>query len=164
MPTEQQELDALQAALEGEHASVWAYGVLGPRLGRKSEEALALSMYGAHRVLRDSLAALVQARGSEPAAAAASYTLPFEVDDRASARTLALRIEERSADLYGDLVAAATTPELRAKAATALAGAELRRLQWGGTPHAFPGMPERRTAPPTTPPPTPTSPPPTPPR
>lgn len=155
MPTEEQELDALQAALEGEHASVWAYGVLGPRLGRKSEEALALTMYGAHRVLRDTLAALVQARDEVPAAAAPSYTLPFEVDDRTSARTLALTIEERTADLYGDLVAAALTPELRAQAATALAGAELRRLQWGGTPSAFPGMPERRTPP--TPTPTPTS-------
>ena len=161
MPTEQQELDALQAALEGEHASMWAYGVLGPRLGRKSEEALALTLYGAHRVLRDALAAGVQARGAEPAAAAASYELPFAVTDRASARALALRLEERSADLYGDLVAAATTPELRAEAATALAGAELRRIQWGGTPHAFPGIPERRISP-TNPPPTPTSPPPTP--
>lgn len=154
MPDQEQELDALQAALEGEHASMWAYGVLGPRLGRKSEEALALALYGAHRVLRDALAAGIAARAGEPAAAAASYELPFAVTDRASARALALRLEERSADLYGDLVAAATTPELRAEAATALAGAELRWLQWGGTPHAFPGIPERRASP-TSPTPTP---------
>jgi hypothetical protein len=159
MPTEAEtELAALQAALAGEHAAVWGYGVLGPRAGSSSTEALARTTYAAHRDLRDGLAARIEALDADPVAAEPSYQLPFEVTDRKTARALAIRLEERTADLYGDLVAAATTPALRAEAASALAGAELRRIQWGGTPFAFPGMPERRTPPRPTPP---TSPPPT---
>lgn len=141
-PTLREEIRALQAALAGEHAALWGYGVLGPRLAEE-ERYLAYEAYDAHHRLRGRLQDLVVRRRAEPVAAAAGYRLPFPVDGPASARRLARHLEEGCARLYADLVAAARGDGLRTFAATELAACGARRLTWGGTPVAFPGLAER---------------------
>ena len=99
-------LKAAQAALAAEHAAVYAYGVVGGRIGaaRRSEAAAA---YAAHRSRRDALARTVDRLDGRPEAAAAAYALPFAVPDSATAARLAAVIEDRIAYVYSDLVRAA---------------------------------------------------------
>ncbi len=133
--------DAAQAALAGEHACVYGYGVAGAHLpdgGEPARRAL-----GAHRHQRDALAAAIRAAGAEPVAAEPGYTLPEPVADDAAARRLAVTMEQRLAALYADLVAAADTPELRELAARAVVTASVAALSWGGEPAAFPGLDDR---------------------
>lgn len=134
-------LVALQVALAGEHATSYAYGVLGARLTGPDRER-ARTAYDAHRVLRDRLDALVREHGGQPVVAAAAYELPFPVRTKADARRLAGRVEERTAAPYADLVAAATGPVHRF-ATTALRDAAVRAAGWRGETQPFPGLPER---------------------
>lgn len=134
-------LNAAQAALAAEHAAIYGYGVVGGRVGdeRRGE---ATGAYDAHRARRDSLARTVRDLGGKPAAAAAAYTLPFEVPDSASAVKLAADLEDRIAGVYSDLVRAAEGP-LRQDAAGALREAAVRAVRWRGSGVAFPGLAER---------------------
>ena len=136
------EIHALQAVLAGEHAALWGYGVLGPRLP-DDERQVAYEAYDAHRRLRRRLQDLLVRRKAEPVAALAGYRLPFPVDDPDSARRLARHLEEGCASLYADLVAAARDGTLRTFAASELTACCTRRLAWQGSPTAFPGLAER---------------------
>ncbi|GGJ72970.1 hypothetical protein GCM10011583_00410 [Streptomyces camponoticapitis] len=134
-------LDAAQAALAAEHAAVYGYGVVGGRVGdeRRTE---ATHAYDAHRARRDGLARTVRDLGGKPVAAAAAYTMPFEVPDAAAAIRLAADLEDRIAGVYSDLVRAAEGP-LRQDAAGALREAAVRAVRWRGSGVAFPGLAER---------------------
>jgi hypothetical protein len=124
---------ALGAALAGEYAAIFAYGVVGPHL---AGAALALAQRSEviHRDQRDSLLELLSA----PLAPAPLYALPFPVTSPATAIALAVYVEDRCAVLWRDVVVAAdraTRPaELAIFVDTALRAAAFRRL--GG---AFPG-------------------------
>ncbi|MFE9451044.1 DUF4439 domain-containing protein [Streptomyces sp. NPDC006739] len=135
------ELTALQAALAAEHAAVYGYGVVGGRVGAAGR-AQAQEAYDAHRARRDALAREVRDLGGEPVAASAGYALPFPVPDAATAVRLAAVLEERVADVYSDLVRAATG-ERRGAAAAALREAAVRAVRWSGESVAFPGLAER---------------------
>lgn len=136
------ELAALRAALAGEHAAMWGYGVLGPRLS--SEQAgWARRSYESHRVSRDRLETLLLDRGVDPDPARPAYELPFPVDGPGSARRLARHLEDGCAAVYADLVAATADPDLRTLAASQLVECARRGLDYGGKPVAFPGLPER---------------------
>jgi hypothetical protein len=143
-----EEIEALQAALAAEHAAVYGYGVVGGRVGpdRRSE---ARAAYDAHRARRDRLARSVRDLGASPQAAAAAYTLPFPVPDSAAAVRLAAELERRVADVYSDLVRAATG-DLRREAAGALRETAVRAVRWSGESVAFPGLAERAGTPGTT--------------
>jgi hypothetical protein len=134
------ELTALQAALAAEHAAVWAYGVVGGRVreGRRGE---ARSAYDAHRARRDALLREVLDLDGEPVAAEPAYALPFPVPDSPAAVRLAAEVEDRVADVYGDLVRAATGKRRRT-AAEALREAAVRAVRWRGESVAFPGLAE----------------------
>ncbi|MFC8827102.1 ferritin-like domain-containing protein [Streptomyces sp. NPDC057137] len=134
-------LDAAQAALAAEHAAVYGYGVVGGRVGDERRPE-ATNAYDAHRARRDSLARTVRDLGGKPVAAAAAYTLPFEVPDSAAAVRLAADLEDRIAGVYSDLVRAAEGP-LRQDAAGALREAAVRAVRWRGSGVAFPGLAER---------------------
>jgi len=136
------ELAALQEVLAGEHAIVWAYGTLGPRLGGTDEER-ARSLLATHQVLREVARAQVLAAGGRPVAAEAAYTLPLQPADPATAAQLAQLVEERLAEVYADLVAAAVDQQLRAQGVGGVVDATLRAASWGMTETAFPGLPER---------------------
>ncbi|MBP0456168.1 DUF4439 domain-containing protein [Streptomyces montanisoli] len=134
-------LDATQAALAAEHAAVYGYGVVGGRVG-SAGRAEANAAYTAHLARRDALRRAVRALGGTPKAAAAAYDLPFPVTDPDSAGRLAAQLEDKVADVYSDLVRAATG-DARGDAAAALSDAAVRAARWRGSGVAFPGLAER---------------------
>lgn len=132
------QLEALQAALAGEHAALYGVGVAGGKLSGARFKA-ATDAYERHRDTRDHLSALVVAAGETPVAAEPAYDLPQVVTNAATAAALILLIERRLAAVYGDLVEAAEQPAVRALAIKSLLAAASAQLAWGGAPVAFPG-------------------------
>jgi hypothetical protein len=130
----------LTAAVAGEDATIYAYGVLGPHL---TGAALALAQQAEvdHRNLRDSIAVTMPS----PPAPSVIYALPFPVTNAASALSLAVMIEERSAALWRAAIASATPAHrrvpLNALIAAANRAAAFRRAA-GASPGtvAFPGL------------------------
>ncbi|MEU4197580.1 ferritin-like domain-containing protein [Kribbella sp. NPDC026611] len=132
------QLDAIQAALAGEHAAMYGVGVAGGKLsGARFRDAT--DLFDQHRDRRDQLSALVVAAGKTPVAAEPAYDLPLAVTTPATAAALVLGIERRIAAVYGDLVEAAEQEPVRAVAIEALLAAATAQIAWGGAPVAFPG-------------------------
>jgi hypothetical protein len=135
---------ALQAALAGEHATVYAYGVVGARLQGRPDERQAQSGYDAHRQRRATITRMLTDAGATPTPAAAAYDLGGSVSTPAAARTLAAQVESRAAATYADVVAAGSDAT-RQSAALWLADAAVRATGWSAQPATFPGLPERST-------------------
>lgn len=129
--------EALQAALAGEHAAVWAAGRAAAELP-SAQRAVALDELDAHREARDALRAQVIAAGAAPQPAAPAYREPFRVRGASTARRLLALVNDRLAATYADL-AAASPPGTRTPAIDASVSAARRAIAWGGQPHAFPG-------------------------
>jgi hypothetical protein len=133
------QLEALQAALAGEHAALYGVGVAGGKLnGARFRDAS--KAYEQHRTNRDRLSALIDAAGETPVAAEPAYDLPKAVTNAATAAALVLLIERRIAAVYGDLVEAAEQPAVRSFAINSLVAAASAQVAWGGAPVAFPGI------------------------
>lgn len=132
----------LQQALSAEHAAVHGYGVVGARLSGERRR-WAREAWNAHRAARDRLRAELRAAGASPTPAAPDYALPSRVTNADSAVRLALRLEERVAAAYAELVASADD-ELRRMAAQQMQDNARRAARWRGAPVPFPGLPERR--------------------
>ncbi|NED98501.1 ferritin-like domain-containing protein [Phytoactinopolyspora alkaliphila] len=141
-----QVIAATQAALAGEHACVYGYGVVGAYLSDDAQTA-AREDLAAHESQRDLLRGYLSALDAVPEAASPAYALPFTVDDAASARAFAGELEDRLAAVYLDLVASGPGLDLRRMAADALVASALRRRRWTGEVSAFPGLDEREGAP-----------------
>jgi hypothetical protein len=133
------QIAALQAALAAEHAAVYGYGVAGALLAGPAR-AQALADLTAHRVARDTLEAMLTGLGATPVAASPAYALPFPVNGTASAKRLAVTLEEGVTRAYLGVVAV-NSPALRAFGATAMQAAANRAVAWRGTTVPFPGMP-----------------------
>ena len=129
---------ALQAALAAENAAIFGYGVAGAHL-TGSSQAAAEQDWTAHNQARDTLAAMISARGAVPAAAQAYYQLPFRVHDAASATRLAAYLEDGVTSAYLGLVAV-SDQRLRRFGALAMQGAARRAAFWRGSTQAFPGL------------------------
>jgi hypothetical protein len=135
---------ALGAALAGEYAAIYGYGVLGAQLTGAALN-LARQAEAAHRDRRDSLLEMLGTDSSAPAAEPA-YALPFPVTDSASAIKLAQGIEERVATLWCAALGETTGAQRKAGLA-ALTDAALRAARWrragGVSPStvALPGSP-----------------------
>lgn len=132
---------ALQAALAGEHAAVYVFGVLGAQTSESVRPKLWADLDAAylwHRAARDQLVAEISAGGLIPVAAAASYRLPNAVGDADQVARAALVTERRVTDTYGTLVAE-TTGRLRRWAIRSLDESALRQLRFRGRPEIFPG-------------------------
>ncbi|WP_460624132.1 DUF4439 domain-containing protein [Kineococcus endophyticus] len=127
---------ALQAALAGEHAAVYAYALVAGRLAAPRRDE-ALADLDAHRVARDDLVDELTAVGATPVEAAAGYDVAART--AAAATALAAAVEERVTALRADVVAGAGTGRAEA-AATVLTAARAAR-RWGSTVLAFPGLP-----------------------
>jgi hypothetical protein len=134
------ELDALQATLAGEHAAVYAYGVVGARLEGRPEQRAARSAYDTHRQRRSTLASMITAAGATPVAAAPAYDVGGTVPTAAAARALAGRVEHGAAQTYADLVGAGRDAT-RTMGSTWLADAAVREAGWTGAVPTFPGLP-----------------------
>ncbi len=131
---------ALQRVLAGEHAAVYAYGVLAGRLApTTSLQRYAARGYVVHRSRRDHLVGVIGSRGWSPAAAEPGYRLPVPVDTPRQAQRVGRLVEERCAALYAALVAT-TAGRLRAYAVDAVVDTATRQLGWGGHPVALPGL------------------------
>jgi hypothetical protein len=133
---------AVRAAVRIEHEVVYGYGVVGAHL-RGRDRHLATRRLAAHQQHRDDLGAF--ATGLPPAAAA--YALPFPVVDAATARELAVRLEDATATAAWALVAS-TAAESRARgfAVDLLSDAAVAAARWrersGRTDDpALPGQP-----------------------
>jgi hypothetical protein len=130
----------LAAAVAGEDAAIYAYGVLGPHL-TGIDLAIAQQAETDHRNLRDS----VNGTLPSPAAPEVLYALPFPVTGRASALALAVTIEERTEVLWRAAVVAGDTAHrqvpLDALTAAAVRAGALRRAA-GASPGTvpFPGL------------------------
>jgi len=120
--------DPLAAALAGEHAAIWGYGVAGAHLTGDDLD-LARSAESAHRDRRDALLVRLSGAGTPPPAAAPAYALPFPVTDEASAVRLVTLLEERAAALWRAAVPA-TTGEGRRLPVEALVDCAVRATRW----------------------------------
>ncbi|MBU6245780.1 MAG: DUF4439 domain-containing protein [Actinomycetales bacterium] len=127
------EQQARNAAIAGEDACIYAYGIIGAHLAaagqRKARRAL-----DSHRAWRDRLLA-----AGDYVPGSAAYELPFPVQDAAAARRLAILVEQRMVPAYADL-AASTSGDLRAQAVQAGCECAARSVAWGGPTQAFPGL------------------------
>lgn len=133
--------EALQTALEAEHAAVWLYALLGARTSASTEadlHAALTSAYVAHRARRDTLTALVLDDGADPVAAAASYAAPAPLTTPDEVRAAAADAEAGAAATYGFLVAS-SSGERRRTAVAALRDAAVRGLGFGGAAADLPG-------------------------
>ncbi len=129
---------ALQGALAAENAAIFGYGVAGAYLAG-ARRAAATAFWNDHREARDRLAALLRARGQQPAAAADAYKLPFGVHDAAGAVSLAVVLEDGVTAAYLGLVGAGD-PGLRVFGARAMQDSAVRAAFWRGSAVAFPGV------------------------
>lgn len=134
-------LDALQSALEAEHATIYGYGVVGGRVAESRRDDVRAA-YDGHRARRDALRRDVKGLGGTPRPASAAYALPFAVPDGDAAVRLAAELEERLATVYAALVRAGEGARRR-EAAGALREAAVRAVRWRGSGVAFPGLGER---------------------
>jgi len=129
---------ALQAALAAENAAIFGYGAAGAHLTGSSRAAAAKD-WTAHNRARDTLAAMISARGATPAAAQAFYQLPFRVRNASSAARLAAYLEDGVTRAYLGLVAVGD-PRLRRFGAMAMQAAAQRAASWRGSTEPFPGL------------------------
>lgn len=120
---------AINPALAGEHAALYAYGVIGARLDR-TERRLAAAAAERHRRWRDELSGAVTAAGGSPAVAEPAYRLPFPVDNRSDACRLAILVEDRLSALYLALVVATVDGALRSVGARALQSSASEAALW----------------------------------
>jgi Domain of unknown function (DUF4439) len=137
--------DALAAALAGEHAAIYGYGVVGAHL-TGGELIAARQAEAAHRNRRDALLEALSGAGVPPPVTEPQYALPFPVTDEASAIRLALQVEERSGALWRAVLPPGSTAQRRT-ALNALTDTAVRAARWrrasGQQPGtvALPGVP-----------------------
>lgn len=125
---------ALLAAIEGEEAALYAYGVAGPWL-EGSDRDLALGGLAAHRARVLTLRATASDT-EEQGAPGGFVTGP--VDSPESARALLAGVEARLAATYADLAAAVSGGDRR-NAVLAACECSVRSVTWGAPTAAFPG-------------------------
>ncbi len=126
--------DALTAAIIGEQAALYAYGVAGPHLA-DADRDMALGGLAAHRarilILRERADDV-----TEPGAAGGYLTGPVETPEQA--RALLAGAEARLAATYADLAGASSGAD-RTEAVLTACECSARAIGWGGPPEAFPG-------------------------
>lgn len=137
---------SLIAALEAEHAAVFAYGVIAA-FANPARSAQVDADVAAHRAMRDALVDSLKSAGITPPRAAAGYSTPFPVVDPVSAAQLAAQTEFDVAVAWRSVVENGDTPETRSFATDALTATAIRCAVWrsalGIDPWtlAFPGRP-----------------------
>lgn len=128
---------SMQAALDGEYAIMYAYGVAGARLAQQRDAAL--TMLEEHRTSRDQLRQWLVADGEQPGAPAPAYALPERVTGDAAARALLADLELRLIPLYTQLVADFADDQGRLRwAIRQIRASALRAQAWGAAGQAFP--------------------------
>lgn len=145
-------VDGLQRVLAAQHLAVFGYPVIGVHLSDSAEVDPARQLEANHRLSRDTLAGQLIGRHADPDPAAADYSPPAPVTDRATAVGWAVRIEETSAAAYRYLLGCAVRAgdeqrALRRQALAGLAEAAQAATYWRGLTSPdrptvpFPGTP-----------------------
>lgn len=140
------EQPSITAALETEHAAIYAYGVVAA-FANPTRSAQVDADVAAHRAMRDALIDSLKAAGATPPRAAAGYATPFPVVDPISAAQLAAQTEFDVSVAWRSVVENGAAPETRVFATDALAAAAVRCAVWRSTlgmdpwTLAFPGRP-----------------------
>lgn len=137
---------AVRAAERIENEVIYGYGVVGAHL-RDDDRRFAARRLAAHQQRRDDLRSL----GTDPPTPSAAYEIPVPVVDAASARDLAVRLEDAAARAAWALVAA-TAADSRARrlavamlSDTGIAAAQWRQRSGRSDDPALPGQPAGST-------------------
>lgn len=130
---------AVTAALQGEHAAVYAYGFVAARLTDRARAA-ALAALAEHEAAVDDLSDVLRAAERPVPAAEPAYRLPRPVTTPAEVQALALEVEERLATLHAGTVAA-SEGGVRILATDLLVRTASRAATWRGAAVALPGLP-----------------------
>lgn len=125
---------ALAAAIEGEEAAVYAYGVAIPRLSG-SLGSMARGGLAAHRLRVVALRQQVALTDQPAPPGGFVVTTP---DSESAAVALLADVEVRLAAVYADL-AAHTSGSQRREAVLSARECAVRSVTWGAPPQAFPG-------------------------
>jgi hypothetical protein len=128
--------DALLALTAGEHAAVFAYGVIAARVAQGRREQ-ARGVWAWHVAQRDLLEERLLAAGVQPPVAAPAYDVGGAPNASGAAR-LAATVERRLAALAVRAVAA-TEGDDRREASAALVEGGRRLAAWTGRPENLPG-------------------------
>lgn len=127
-------LAAIAAAIDGEEAAVYAYGIAIPRLAGSLGD-LARGGLAAHRLQ------VVALRQRIPVADQPAAPGGFDVDvpvDSTQAASLLAGVEVRLAAVYADLAAFSAGAQRR-EAVLSARECAVRSVAWGAAPQAFPG-------------------------
>jgi hypothetical protein len=131
-------LQALAAAVDGELAAVYGYGIVAARL-TDGQRDTAMGALAEHQQAAHALTAWLTAAGQPAPVAAPAYEVPVPVRDARDAVALAVLLEERTAGLAGDVVATGG-PDLRLVGTDLLVGRALRAAAWRGAGVPLPGL------------------------
>jgi hypothetical protein len=137
-------LDALQAALAEEHATLWTYGVLGARTSQATSPTLydaVTAAYRRHRSRRDQLRLMVRDAGGEPVAAAVTYEIEDALVRAPQVQRAAAGLEAAGVETLLALVGQ-SSGEVRDWALTEATWSAVWQLELGGTAQTWPGAPE----------------------
>jgi hypothetical protein len=137
-------LDALQAALAEEHATLWTYGVLGARTSPSASPGLydaVTAAYRRHRSRRDRLRLMVRDAGGEPVAAAVAYPVDGALVRPSQVQRAAVGLEEAGVGTLLALVAQ-SSGDVRDWALTEATWSAVWQLELGGTAQTWPGAAE----------------------
>jgi hypothetical protein len=137
-------LDALQAVLAEEHATLWTYGVLGARTSQAASPALyeaVTAAYRRHRSRRDQLRLMVRDAGGEPVAAAVTYEIEGALVRAPQVQRAAAALEAAGVETLLALVGQ-SSGEVRDWALTEATWSAVWQLELGGTAQTWPGAPE----------------------
>jgi hypothetical protein len=142
-PSDAESLDvaasqALAAAVDGELAAVYGYGIVAARL-TDGQRDTAMGALAEHQQAAHALTAWLTAAGQPAPVAAPAYEVPVPVRDARDAVALAVLLEERTAGLAGDVVATGG-PDLRLVGTDLLVGRALRAAAWRGAGVPLPGL------------------------
>lgn len=137
-------LDALQAALAEEHATLWTYGVLGARTPQAASPVMydaVTAAYRRHRSRRDQLRLMVRDAGGEPVAAAVAYELDGALVRPPQVQRAAVGLEAAGVETLLALVAQ-SSGDVRDWALTEATWSAVWQLELGGTAQTWPGAAE----------------------
>lgn len=127
----------LQKCLALEHEAVSTYAFLGARSAAVAGGGHA--SYESHRVVRDTLIAMLMTSGSPAPGPRSDYALPVATGT-AQAKAAARSIETRCQAAYLALVGTSDGTD-RQFAVAMLRQSALAGIGWGAGPSAFPGLP-----------------------
>lgn len=142
-PLSAQASQALTGLLSGEHAAVFAYGVIVARSDAARETVLRQA-WADHMAARDQLEQLLVGYSVQPPPAEPAYDIGRPPANPTAVLRLATRVEDGLAGLAGVAVAAEPA-DLRLPAAAWLVAAARRAAVWRGLPEPLPGLAGTRT-------------------